>query len=88
MEPIKISFESYGGALCVDGQDGITQSDVRSALREWYLANGWDAWDADDYAGRARFERAWWGGAELGFVQADHEQGRGVIVVQGVPVTR
>lgn len=77
-----IKFMNYAGTLGVDTQS-ITQTDVREAVRAWLAGIGYDDWDADDAAGRARIERAWWSDADH-FTQPGLADARAIVVVNNL----
>ena len=72
-----------GHGLLLPGH-ATTPSAARAAAREWLLAAGVSAWDAEAGTEGAQVARAWWGG-ELGFVQEHHDQAAAVTVVHLPP---
>lgn len=72
-----------GHGLLLPGH-ATTPSAARTAAREWLLAAGVTAWDAEAGTEGAHVVRAWWGG-ERGFVQEHHDQAEPVTVVHLPP---
>lgn len=80
MEP----FVLPGHGLLLPGH-ATTPSAARAAAREWLLAAGVSAWDAEAGTEAAQVGLAWWGGEQLGFVQQGHDQAAAVTVVHLPP---
>ncbi|MES2211465.1 MAG: hypothetical protein V4515_14975 [Chloroflexota bacterium] len=70
--------EIPGHGLMLDGHSE-TPTHARDTAAAYLVEKGADAWDADTSS--ARVARAWWGGDEVGFVQAEFDGAQPVTVV-------
>ena len=72
-------FYLDGHGLILDGH-AAGLSGPRETARDWLAAHGVDSFTAEDVAEQARVARSWYTDA-LGFVGAEHPDGRPVTVV-------